>query len=230
MRALLRLIFTIAIPILLTIGSVRLVMTRAWLFWEYTRPGLTVDWYGFTVRDRLAYGPSGIDYLIEQKPVTYLADLRLPASKCIDPAEDTVDCAAFTEGELQHMQDVQGVTTAAFSAGIVLLILAVISAGSLWITSRPRFYGALRDGGLLTLGVMTAIVLTASVAWDAFFDQFHELFFSAGTWQFEFSQTLIRLYPERFWFDAVLTIGVIVALGALGLAAWGWSALRGASQ
>ena len=80
MRGFLRLILTIAIPLLLVIGSVRIVMSRAWLFWEYTQPGLTVDSYGFTTRDRWAYGPYGIDYLVEQRPIKYLADVRLPAA------------------------------------------------------------------------------------------------------------------------------------------------------
>lgn len=216
----LRLFLTVAIPILLVIGSVRIVMARAWLFWEYTRPGLVTDSYGFTVEDRLAYGPYGIDYLIEQRPISFLANLRLPADKCIAAAAEAKDCAAFTTDELRHMEDVQRVTTGAFTAGLGVLALALLSSTLLWRFARRSFYAALRDGGVLTLGLIVVIVITASVAWDAFFDQFHELFFQAGTWQFEYSQTLIRLYPEQFWFDAVLTIGVLVILGALGLIVW----------
>jgi integral membrane protein (TIGR01906 family) len=222
----LRLLLTLAIPLLLVIGSVRVVMTRTWLFWEYTRPGLTVDSYGFNARDRLAYGPYGIDYLIERQPTKYLADIRLPAAKCLSVATDATDCAAFTEDELGHMADVQRVTSAVFMLGLGALVIGVLSALLLWRHARSTFFAALRDGGVLTLGLMATIVLLASVAWDLFFDQFHALFFSAGTWQFEFSQTLIRLYPEQFWFDAVLTIGVMVIVGALLLLAWGLRGMR----
>ncbi len=227
MRGFLRLILTITIPLLLVIGSVRIVMSRAWLFWEYTRPGLTVDSYGFTTRDRWAYGPSGIDYLVEQRPIKYLADVRLPAAKCINPPVKATDCAAFTADELRHMQDVQRVTTAAFTAGLVALVAAALSGGLLWHFARRTCYVAVRDGSVLTLGLMAAVVVLASVAWDAFFDQFHEMFFTAGTWQFEYSQTLIRLYPEQFWYDAVLSIGVIVVISALGLITWSWFETRG---
>jgi len=223
-----RFFVTLAIPILLVIGSVRVVMTRTWLFWEYTRPGLTVDSYGFNVKDRLTYGPYGIDYLIEQKPIKYLADVRLPAAKCLFVTTDATDCAAFTEDELGHMADVQRVTSTAFTVGLLVLVIGSVSAFMLWHYARRRFYTALRDGGVLTLGLIVTIVLLASVAWDAFFDQFHALFFTAGTWQFDFSQTLIRLYPEQFWFDAVLSVGVLVIAGALALIAWSLSGMRGA--
>jgi integral membrane protein (TIGR01906 family) len=201
-------------------------MSRAWLFWEYTRPGLTVDSYGFNVRDRLAYGPYGIDYLIEQQPRKYLADVRLPAAKCISVKTDATDCAAFTEDELGHMADVQRVTSTVFSLGLLTLVIGGISALLLWRYVRRTFYAALRDGSVLTLGLIVAIVLLASVAWDQFFDQFHALFFTQGTWQFDFSQTLIRLYPEQFWFDAVLTMGVLVIVGAIALLVWGLSGRR----
>ncbi|NDJ62146.1 MAG: DUF1461 domain-containing protein, partial [Chloroflexi bacterium] len=60
--------------------------------------------------------------------------------------------------------------------------------------------------------------------WDYFFTLFHNLFFESGTWQFLYSDTLIRLFPEQFWFDAALIIGgfnVIMSLGVLGIT-WRW--------
>jgi uncharacterized membrane protein len=48
------------------------------------------------------------------------------------------------------------------------------------------------------------------------------VFFSGDTWLFNFSDTLIRLYPPQFWFDAATIIGVtsIVEAIVLGVAAW----------
>jgi uncharacterized membrane protein len=46
---------------------------------------------------------------------------------------------------------------------------------------------------------------------------FHQLFFDPNTWTFLFSDTLIRLFPERFWqvaFGAV-TLGTGAMAGAL---------------
>jgi uncharacterized membrane protein len=41
------------------------------------------------------------------------------------------------------------------------------------------------------------------------------MFFEAGTWQFYNSDTLIRLYPQQFWFDASLVIAAMTIGGAL---------------
>ena len=50
------------------------------------------------------------------------------------------------------------------------------------------------------------------------------LFFEGDSWQFSTRSTLIRLFPERFWFDAALAIGLFTVVGvlaAIGIA-WGW--------
>ncbi|HRO89588.1 MAG TPA: DUF1461 domain-containing protein, partial [Promineifilum sp.] len=61
--------------------------------------------------------------------------------------------------------------------------------------------------------------LAILVAWPIFFVQFHELLFPPGTWTFAYSDSLIRLFPEQFWFDfgvlisgATLVLGVVVTL------------------
>ena len=54
------------------------------------------------------------------------------------------------------------------------------------------------------------------VAWPIFFVQFHELLFPPGTWTFAYSDSLIRLFPEQFWFDiGVLISGVTLVLGVI---------------
>jgi uncharacterized membrane protein len=52
-----------------------------------------------------------------------------------------------------------------------------------------------------------------------FFTAFHHLFFTGDSWLFLFSDTLIRLFPIRFWQDAFL-FAAVIALGggaALGI-------------
>ncbi len=51
-----------------------------------------------------------------------------------------------------------------------------------------------------------------------FFTLFHQVFFEGDSWLFLYSDTLIRLFPIRFWQDAVLAAAVISLGGGLGLA------------
>src|SRR5690606_38200236 len=121
----------------------------------------------------------------------------------------------FSKRELQHMVDVKVVTRAAFFVLAGALIIVPLCALYLW---RTRHRGQLREallrGAIFTLGGIVAVVFGAVVAWDTFFSLFHRLFFADGTWIFYTSDTLIRLYPEKFWFDTALIIGVIVIGGA----------------
>ena len=211
--AVLRLYITIVIPVLLTIASVRLVMSPLYLSFEYNRPDFSVDIYGFAAEDRLNYAPYAIDYLLNDDGIEYLGDLRLPDGTPM-----------YNERELSHMVDVKKVVQAAFLIGVLGAVAASISGFVLWRWSRPRLQQALRDGSLLTLGIIASIVVLAVTSWDYFFTQFHTLFFAQGTWVFLYSDTLIRLFPEQFWFDAALVIGGFTSLSAVVLlvVAWRW--------
>lgn len=202
--ALLAWLVTLGVPVLLVLGSVRLVMTPQYLSFEYHRPDMTADYYGFTLDDRLRWGPIGVEYLLSDADISLLGDLRFPSGG-----------ALFTPRELQHMVDVKHVTVAAFSVLLVAGIIVPLAAVALIRMGRGvQLRNALFRGAVLTLGAIAAVVFSAIVAWDTFFTLFHQAFFADGTWVFYTSDTLIRLYPEKFWFDAAITIGVIVIGGA----------------
>ncbi|MBK8135359.1 MAG: TIGR01906 family membrane protein [Chloroflexi bacterium] len=206
---------TIGVPLLLVLGSVRLVMSPQYLLFEYQRPDMTADMFGFGLEDRVRWGPIGIDYLLTDADISLLGDLRFPDG-----------AALFTQRELGHMVDVKAVTRAAFALLTASLAVFPLCA---WILARSGQPGQLRNalirGAVFTLSAIVAILFGATVAWDTFFALFHRAFFADGTWIFYTSDTLIRLYPEKFWFDAALTIGILVIGGALlilVLSVWQW--------
>jgi integral membrane protein (TIGR01906 family) len=209
------LFLTAAIPVLLTLLSVRVVMTPLFLQLEYHRPGFPEDIYGFTLEDRLYYAPYAVDYLVNDAGIEYLADLTFPDGSPL-----------YTASELRHMEDVKIVTRAAFFVLLIGGISALLAGYLLWRSDKRTLWQSLFNGGALTIGTIIVIVLGAVFAWDFFFTTFHQLFFKDGTWIFLYSDTLIRLFPEQFWFDAALTIGVLTVGGALFLMALSWRALR----
>lgn len=206
---------TLLTPLALIGLGVRILLTPLFLQIEYRLPNFPPDEYGFTTEDRLHWGQMGIDYLLNNADISYLGDLKFPDGSPL-----------FTERELSHMQDVKGVTQGFllfWHLDITLLALLGVWA---WRGDRLAAYGqGLRRGGWLTLGLaITAGVIgtvgasgSGDLFWT-FFSDFHGLFFKGDSWLFEYSDTLIRLYPLKFWEDAVLYIGLIAALGALGLA------------
>jgi len=215
--AILRMYLTLALPVLLVMASIRVIMTPVFLNEEYTRADFPADYYGFTTEDRLAYAPYAVEYLLNGEDITYLSNLRFPNGT-----------ALFNARELHHMRDVKTVTQAAFVLAIaagISMAAAVYRLGRSAATRREMWQG-LFNGSILTLGLIAAIVLAAVVNWEFFFTGFHSLFFQSGTWYFAYSDTLIRLFPEQFWFDAALAAGGLTTAGALATLAVSWRGKR----
>jgi integral membrane protein (TIGR01906 family) len=122
------------------------------------------------------------------------------------------------------MRDVKVVTQYAYLFASVGGVIAIASMIFLWRENHKALRQALFSGAILTLGIIAAIVVIAILNWDFFFTEFHTLFFAGGTWRFEYSDTLIRLFPEQFWFDAALTIGSMTVLAAMSILilTWRW--------
>ena len=62
-------------------------------------------------------------------------------------------------------------------------------------------------------GHQAAVVILgviATVAFDAVFETFHELFFPAGSFDFDPSSKLIQLFPDQFWFETSLLLGLVI--------------------
>lgn len=201
----------LATPLLLVMISIRLIMTPLFLQIEYTRPGFPEDFYGFSTEDRLQYAPFAIDYLMNGDGIDFLSNLDFPDGS-----------AMYNARELRHMHDVKIVTQFAYAAAIIIGLIVIVAVYTLWRMNRLMLRNAIFQGSIFTLGIIAAIVLIAILNWDTFFTGFHQLFFASGTWRFEYSDTLIRLFPEQFWFDAALVIGGLTVLGALALLTISW--------
>jgi len=210
-----KILLILFIPVILVIGSIRLLVTDGYLALEYGKTSFPADPYGFDRDRRLVYATANFRYVRENQPLEVLADQK------------SGEAALYNPRELKHMQDVQKVYQSAWRAWQLALGLSVL-AGLVMVWSgdtHTALASALKWGGLLSAGLIVVIGLLAVLAWRLWFVAFHRIFFASGTWVFNTSDTLIRLFPEKFWFDAALTIsgltlgaGLVVTL--IGLV-WG---------
>ncbi|HSB66539.1 MAG TPA: TIGR01906 family membrane protein [Anaerolineales bacterium] len=224
-------LITILTPVVLVLAVARLFFTPAYVAFEYHTPGFPADPYGFTLQDRLNYGTLSVDYLNNSAGISFLGDLRFPAGQQAPSAtcQFMTDCTQlFNDRELEHMLDVknvyQGTLRVAEGSSIFLVLLLLWAWRGKWMMNYLR---GLQHGGLLTLILLGLIVLFIVVAFNYFFVIFHEIFFKAGTWTFLYSDTLIRLFPERFWQNTFLFGGSVAALlGLLFFFGFRWLAAR----
>ena len=213
---------TLLIPLALIGLGLRVLLSPLFLKVEYNMPYFPLDQYGFTKEDRLKWAPYALDYLVNSADISYLSDLKFDDGTPL-----------YNERELSHMEDVKRVTQGALR--VWYLSLAVLALLGVWawfgrFASAPQWWPAYRlglmRGGWLMVGlavtigliVVVGITINPNVFWN-FFAAFHSLFFEGDSWLFLYSDTLIRLFPIRFWQDAFL-LAAVIALGggvALGL-------------
>ena len=206
---------TILVPFALIGIGLRVLLTPLFLQIEYNMPYFPPDEYGFTKEDRLKWAPYALDYLLNNEDIRYLGDLEFDDGTPL-----------YNERELSHMDDVKLVTQGAlrvwYGALALLLLLGIWAWFGGW---RPDYRLGLRRGGWLIVGlavtigliVVIGIAVNPNVFWN-FFTGFHTLFFEGDSWMFLYSDTLIRLFPIRFWQDAFLWAAVIALAGGIGLA------------
>jgi integral membrane protein (TIGR01906 family) len=208
---LLRILLISLIPVILILGSARLLATDSFLTFEYSKASFPPDPYGFTPQQRFILASTNIHYVRAHLPEDELSKQTLNG------------VAVYNEREVTHMADVQAVFQIILriwqAAFILLLLLAVIFLQN---GKQEAFASAIQWGGLVTAGMILAIALLAIFAWQAWFDLFHRFLFVPGSWLFSYTDTLIRLFPIKFWFDATLTISVLAFVAGILLAFIGW--------
>ena len=118
--------------------------------------------------------------------------------------------------ERAHMADVRNVFFA--FGGLALLALLALLIIGIFARGAPWFRRAVRTGAIVLAVAVVVLGVIATVAFDAVFETFHELFFTPGSFDFDASSKLIQLFPDQFWFETSLLLGIVI-LGVCGVVA-----------
>jgi integral membrane protein (TIGR01906 family) len=117
----------------------------------------------------------------------------------------------LNEREQAHMRDVRGV----FLGFEVLIVVAVLILAGAFRRGRSAEARAAtwRAVGRGARGLAIALVIAgafAAFAFDAAFEVFHRLFFSAGSYTFDpRTDRLVQLFPEQFWSETAIAVGAL---------------------
>lgn len=206
---------SLLVPLALIGIALRVLLSPIYINVEYRMSYFPVDEYGMTQQERLQWAPFALQYLVNSSDISYLGDLKFEDGSPL-----------YNERELSHMADVKNVVRGALRAwGISLIILALLAYLAYRQKWVQNYINGLRRGGIwmiglaVTLGLISGIGITANPAiFDQFFIFFHSLFFEGNSWLFYYSDTLIRLFPIRFWQDAFLWAAILALGGGAGLA------------
>ncbi len=214
LRKILIIAIALTVPFLLVVTDIRLVANPWFIQFEYNRPGFPADAYGFTLEQRTPLALAGLYSVVpEGAGMIELEQAKLPNGE-----------PAFNAREIKHMLDVRVLMAKVFPLaliiGSVLIIMAIVFRKS------PKYSDTvpqgLRAGSTLTLILLAGLIAYILINFDAFFLQFHQLFFEGDSFAFRYDDTLIRLYPEQLWSDASILIGILTGVMAMVLLVGSW--------
>ena len=199
-------LFMLCLPCLLLTASIWWAANSHWLY--------TSGFEKYDVADSTGLSEAELD-----RVATELIDYFNSGEEyvAITVEKDGQSFELFTEEEIIHFHDVKGLFRLDFyvllGTGIYVAIYAAISL--LW--RRPQHWRKpawpTLAGSGLTLVIMLVLGVWALVDFDGFWLRFHFLSFSNEFWSAEGYMLLI--FPQDFWFDAVIYCAVATAGAAL---------------
>ena len=208
-------LFIVAVPVFLVTGSIT---------WAFNNIGLYED--GFE-KYRIAWA-SGIS----PEDLRQVAlDLRSYFNSGDEPLSVRTrifgsERGLFNEKEVLHMYDVKRLLWGVYVSFLVSLVcIAAVTAAGFARQGRAHVpvlgRRALWAGGL-TVGLLVAFGLAATVGFDSLFLLFHRVSFANDFWQLDpRTDYLVLLFPQGFWFDATMWAALRALAGGILLAAAG---------
>jgi integral membrane protein (TIGR01906 family) len=219
-------IVALALPLVLLIGNVQLLAHPRFVRYEYGKAGfpddtaIPIGGYALSKRERTSLAETALRSVSGPEGVRVLEEARFQET----------GASAFNAREIRHMRDVRWLFGRARIVFLVALVL-LIGGAALLVTwdartgeSHHRATQPILVSVIVTLSAAGALGLYILLNFDNFFTRFHHLFFEGDTWLFRRDDTLIRLFPADFWFDAAALIAglTVVELVVVGAAAWWW--------
>jgi integral membrane protein (TIGR01906 family) len=124
------------------------------------------------------------------------------------------EVALFNERETLHLKDVKSLFHLTFALQEVALVyvMAYVVGVFVWARERPLRTLAFHTlgGGLLTIAIIGALGGLAISGFDQTFERFHMIAFSNNLWQLDpRTDHLVQMFPEGFWFDVTMFVGLL---------------------
>lgn len=199
-------IFALLLPVFLILFNVSYVTNSEWLYdygwWRNdiaNRTGLSVEELNNGADQIKEYFGNDAEFL----------DLRVNFGGS--------EVSLYKEREILHMVDVKALMQGVFSitrwSGIALLVLLVVGAFVFKRDAAPLLLRSLRWSAIGTGVFLVVFGATAAINFGWLFTQFHFLSFANDLWLLDpYRDYLIIMFPQRFFFEAAMFIGVLTVI------------------
>ncbi len=187
----------------------RVAFSEWFIEWEYSKPDFPEDPYGMDREYREYLAKLGLKAVTTEKGMEEFRRAKLPDGR-----------RAFNEREIKHMEDVREILKVTFP---VIYVSVPVFLFLLVLTGSTSAAGKVLVGGsLITLGILTLVLAFSLIDYELAFEVFHNYLFDPYSWRFRETDTLLRIYPMKFWFDGtifVITASALLSFLSLALGA-----------
>jgi integral membrane protein (TIGR01906 family) len=208
-RTLATIVFVIALPVALVTSNIRILINTP-LTYDYAFDRYDADAETGLSRDDLDSVAGGLrDYFNNGEDTFYQT-----------VTEDGLEGPVFNARETRHLQDVKDLivwVNRAQEASIVF-VLAYVVAFFIW--ARDGNVRQLAMHCLVGLGIgllaVGSVGIVAALGFDAAWERFHNIAFANDFWLLNTrTDHLIQMFPEPFWRDMTILLGIMCAAEAL---------------
>ena len=209
-RQIAALLFIVALPVALVTTSVRVVINAPQLYEYATDHYNTTETTGIERSELWRASGELRDYFNNGEDTIFVRVQR-----------DGGPISLFNPRETAHLRDVKNLMQLTFRVqeATVLFVLAYVVLVFVWAKegSFRSLAKQILTSGLVTLVVVCALVVVAVSGFEAAFNQFHVIAFDNDLWKLNPARDhLIQMFPEAFWQDVSIGVG-LVSLAGMGV-------------
>ncbi len=188
----------------------RLAFNEWFIEWEYSKEDFPRDRYGMDDEYRKYLAKLGLKAVLSEEGLEEFKKATLPDGR-----------RAFREKEIKHMEDVKELLDIFFPA--VYISTAVVFLSLFMLGSLKLAGYALLTASIFSFLLFVALFLFSMLNYELAFELFHNYVFDPYSWRFRYSDTLLRIYPMKFWYDGtilVLSLAAVLCLSSAFVGAY----------
>jgi integral membrane protein (TIGR01906 family) len=211
-RALIIALFILAVPVALVTTNVRIAISEKAVYDYAVRNYGAEEASGISEAELIRANGEIHDYLVNQRE----GELSPTVANLDGESEGLFDVR-----ETAHMADVRDLVGTLFAVQVLAVALVISLAVLLLVLWPPRALAAAAFyGSVLTAIVLGLASILALSGFDAAWSQFHVIAFANDFWELDpATDHLIQMYPEAFWFDVTMLIGIATLAEAVAISA-----------
>ena len=199
-------IFAIVLPLFLILFNTSYITNSEWLY-DY-------GWWRNDIANRTGLPVEQLNRGADQIKEYFGNDAEL-LNLLVD--YNGKDVSLYKEREVLHMVDVKALMQSVFEitrwSGLTLLLLLAVGLISLKQNVFPLLLRSLKWSAIGTGAFLLIFGGTAAIDFDWLFTQFHFLSFANDLWLLDpYNDYLIIMFPQQFFFDATLFIGLLTVI------------------